>query len=188
MTVAGEHLDKTDLRRSAQAVRAQFAAAHPQAAEAVATWAPRLSARCVAAYRPIRSEIDPFPLARKFAADRWALPVLNGKEMSFRSWAEGEPLVQGPFGIEEPLGDTVEPDFLIVPLLAFTREGGRLGYGAGHYDRYMAAHPGIRTVGIAYSAQELQTLPLEKHDQTLTAIATEREWITIGEDLCVSSF
>ncbi len=72
------------------------------------------------------------------------------------------------------------PDVLLVPLLAFTRDGGRLGYGKGHYDRWLGAHPGRRTVGIAYAAQEMDALPLEPHDQPLDAILTERELIRVA--------
>ncbi|MEM8665753.1 MAG: 5-formyltetrahydrofolate cyclo-ligase [Pseudomonadota bacterium] len=116
-----------------------------------------------------------------------ALPVVSQNRMAFHLWREGERLVPGAFGIDEPTGRVVLPDLLLVPLLAFTRQGGRLGYGAGHYDRYIAAHQGVRTIGIAFAAQELPNLPLEDHDETLAAIATEREWIAISEDLCVSS-
>lgn len=183
-------MDKSALRRLAAARRAEAAAAVSDAGEALARNAPPLTARCVAAYRPIRTEIDPMPLARAILARgaALALPVVEPDGIVFRAWAEGEPLAtRGSFSIEEPQGPVVEPDLLLVPLLAFTREGGRLGYGAGHYDRYLAAHPGVRTVGVAFAAQELQELPLEPHDQRLDAIVTEEAFIAVKEGVCVSS-
>ncbi len=183
-------MDKSALRPIAAARRAEAAAQRPDAGAALARIAPPLAARCVAAYRPIRSEIDPMPLARTIVARgaALALPVVEPGGIVFRAWAEGEPLARhGRFAIEEPAGAMVEPDLVLVPLLAFTRAGGRLGYGAGHYDRYLAAHPGVRTVGVAFAAQELQELPLEPHDQRLDAIVTEEAFIAVKEGVCVSS-
>ena len=73
------------------------------------------------------------------------------------------------------------PDLLLVPLLAFDRRGHRLGYGGGYYDRTIAAHPGIRTIGCAYAAQEVQEVPAGPTDMRLDAIATERELILVAK-------
>jgi len=177
---------KAARRREALARRATAAAADAGAAAALAARVPPLTARIVAAYRPIRAEIDPMPLARAIIAcgATLALPTVNGQSMTFRAWREGEPLTRKRFGIEEPEGPVVTPDLLLVPLLAFTRAGGRLGYGAGFYDRYIAANPGVRTIGLAYAAQECPDLPVEAHDAPLAAIATEREFIAPGEFPC----
>ncbi|MBJ3777591.1 5-formyltetrahydrofolate cyclo-ligase [Acuticoccus mangrovi] len=178
---------KKGLRRDAMARRAAAAAAAPDAAERLAARAAALpAARTVSAYVAMRDEIDPLPLARALAARgmRLALPVVADKAMSFHAWADGEPLTPGPFGTMEPSGEAATPDLLLVPLLAFTRDGGRLGYGAGHYDRWLAAHPEAKTVGLAYAAQEVEALPIEPHDQPLDAILTEREFIRTKETLC----
>lgn len=172
---------KRTLREELKARRSDAARAAPAAGEQLAAHALKLSGACVAAYRPIRAEIDPLPLAMTIAGGGpIALPVTRGPHIFFRAWKPGEPLVRGAFGIEEPLGDEVEPDLVLVPLLGFTRRGERLGYGAGHYDRYLAAHPGVRAVGVAFAAQELTSLPTEPHDVFLEAIATERGIITCG--------
>ena len=184
MTVVDE---KAAIRKAALARRAEAHAARPDAGELLVAHAPPIHARCVAAYRPFRSEIDPLPLARAIVARgaSLALPVIAEGAMHFRAYSEGDTLVRGVLGIEQPTGPAVEPDCLLVPLLAFTRAGGRIGYGAGYYDRYIAGHPGVRTIGVAFAAQELQELPLETHDQPLTAVVTEEGWIEVGEGKCV---
>jgi 5-formyltetrahydrofolate cyclo-ligase len=70
------------------------------------------------------------------------------------------------------------PSFVLVPLLAFDRQGRRLGYGAGYYDRTLAALPGVPALGCAFAAQELDSVPVGPQDIPLAAIATERGIIT----------
>ncbi|MEM0907327.1 MAG: 5-formyltetrahydrofolate cyclo-ligase [Pseudomonadota bacterium] len=178
---------KRALRQHAMARRAEAAASNPSAGDALAQHAAHIATpRCVAAYRPIRNEIDPLPLARALVARgaSLALPVVDGGAIHFCAWREGEPLRKGKFGIEEPMGPKVSPDLLLVPLLAFTRQGDRLGYGAGHYDCYIASHPDITTIGVAFAAQEVQDLPIEDHDQALSLIVTEKTWIAPREATC----
>ena len=89
---------------------------------------------------PLKSEINPLPLLQKLAeaGARLALPAIagRGKPLIMRAWEFGAPLDRGQWGIREPKPDApeVEPDILLVPLLAFDRAGYRLGYGAGYYD------------------------------------------------------
>lgn len=154
-----------------------------RSAARLAAHAPRLPAGLVAAYRPIRGEIDPQPLAFAAGGATIGLPVTDGPIMHFRAFRDGDTLAKGAFGIEEPTGPPVLPDVLLVPLLAFTRAGARLGYGAGHYDRYLAAHGGV-AIGVAFAAQEVATLPVEPHDVPLHAVATEDEFIVCQEGAC----
>ena len=116
---------------------------------------------------------------------RLALPAVVDGRLVFRAHRPGVPLRPGPFGIAEPTGAALVPDLVLVPLLAFRRDGTRLGYGAGHYDRWLAAHPSARAVGLAYAAQEMPALPAEPHDAPLHAVLTERELIAVGEGACV---
>jgi len=180
VTVAEE---KAALRREAAARRAEAARAAPGAAEALAAHASALPpARIVSAYVAMRSEIDPMPLALALAGRgaRLALPALVDRRMVFRAWTPGEPLVPATFGTREPEGEELTPDLLLVPLLAFTREGVRLGYGAGHYDTWLGAHPHATAFGVAYAGQEFSALPREPHDVPLAGILTERERIATG--------
>ena len=74
------------------------------------------------------------------------------------------------------------PKALLVPLAAFDRRGGRIGYGKGHFDRAIAAleeqHP-ILTIGLAYAVQEIEQVPVEPHDRLLDMVVTESELIRV---------
>ena len=76
----------------------------------------------------------------------------------------------------QPTAQTVTPDFLFVPLVAFDQQGGRIGYGAGHYDATLTAlhaRSRVKTAGLAYAIQEIETVPHEAHDQRLDFVITQ---------------
>jgi 5-formyltetrahydrofolate cyclo-ligase len=113
------------------------------------------------------------------------VPVIAGAglPLDFSLWEPGCALREGPFGAMVPKVDRfIEPEILIVPLVAFDRAGGRLGYGGGFYDRTLE---GLRSrrptvaIGFAYSAQEAEGLPLEPTDQPLDMVVTEAEVISL---------
>ncbi|MEW5422435.1 5-formyltetrahydrofolate cyclo-ligase [Amorphus sp. 3PC139-8] len=135
----------------------------------------------VAGFWPIRDEIDVRPLMAEIAATghRLALPAIGADDrLVFREWADGVPLDPARFGTSEPGQDSPEchPTLLLVPLVAFDREGIRLGYGKGYYDgaiaRLSALGP-VRTIGVAFSTQEVDAVPAEPHDRRLDAVLTE---------------
>jgi 5-formyltetrahydrofolate cyclo-ligase len=142
----------------------------------------------VSGFMPLKSEFNPVPLLRKLAeaGARLALPAIagRGKPLIMRAWEFGAPLDRGQWGIREPKPDApeAEPDILLVPLLAFDREGFRLGYGAGYYDmtihRLRALKPVI-AVGIAFAAQEVPKIPTTPRDERLDLVLTEREVIDL---------
>ena len=133
----------------------------------------------VSGFWPIKEEIDIRPLMIELFGSgcQMALPVVQGrgKPLLFRAWRPGDPLEAGVFGTLQPSArrETVEPDALLVPLLACDEEGWRLGYGGGFYDRTLAALPGRRTIGCGFAAQQVAEVPTEAHDRALDAIATE---------------
>jgi len=140
----------------------------------------------VSGFMPMKTEIDPLPLMRKLEGQgaRLALPVLvgRGKPLVMRAWTFGEPLSKGVWGIREPEpeAEEVAPDILLVPLLAFDRAGGRIGYGGGYYDRTIAAlraKKQVMAVGIAFAAQEVPQVPVGAGDARLDLVLTEREVI-----------
>ena len=98
---------------------------------------------CVGVFYPVKSEVDISKLEAPLRAGgyRLALPVTVGATgMIFRRWDEGADLVDAGFGTVGPKADAPEvfPDCLLMPLLAFDARCNRLGYGAGHYDRYIS--------------------------------------------------
>jgi len=131
-------------------------------------------------YMPIRTEIDPLPAMEEAAAHGpVGVPVIRGAglPLEFSRWEPGCALKEGPFGALVPdVDDVFEPEILIVPLVAFDRTGGRLGYGGGFYDRTLErlrARRATLAIGFAYAAQEAEILPLEPTDQPLDMIVTE---------------
>ena len=139
----------------------------------------------LAGYAPMRSEIDPTPAMEEAAAHGpVGLPVIIAKAtpLQFHLWEPGCVMVPGAFGAKVPAaGAAMVPQILIVPLVAFNRAGGRLGYGGGFYDRTLqqlrAAGP-VMAIGFAYAAQEDPDLPLEPTDQPLDLIVTDQGIIT----------
>jgi 5-formyltetrahydrofolate cyclo-ligase len=181
---------KAALRRAAIARRDALAADERQAAaETIAAQAFPVAVPAdtiVSGFMPLKSEINPLPLMRQLAANgaRLALPVIagRGKPLIMRSWAFDDPLDRGQWTIREPKADAaeVEPDILLVPLLAFDRTGHRIGYGAGYYDRTIAglrARKSITALGLAFAAQEVPAVPATPGDARLDLVLTEREVI-----------
>ncbi|MBZ6378752.1 5-formyltetrahydrofolate cyclo-ligase [Pacificimonas flava] len=127
-------------------------------------------------YAPTTYEIDPGPCEVR-QHEPAALPWFADRtpNMIFRACG---PLVAGPWGLPQPDDDCeeIEPDVLIVPLLAATAAGDRLGQGGGHYDRYLErrtkAGTRPRTIGLAWDCQLVDSLPTEPWDVPLDFLAT----------------
>jgi 5-formyltetrahydrofolate cyclo-ligase len=181
---------KATLRRETAARRdALPAEARKAAAEAIAARKfPLVLApgTIVSGFMPLKSEINPLPLLRALAdaGATLALPVVagRGKPLVMRAWQWGEPLAAGVWGIREPKPEAVqvEPDILLVPLLAFDRAGHRIGYGAGYYDLTIAQLRGrkaVAAIGLAFAAQEIAAVPATPRDARLDLVLTEREVI-----------
>lgn len=143
----------------------------------------------VAGYWPMRGEIDVLPVLSVLAerGQVTALPVVINRKapLVFRRWAPGEVLEDGLYGTRHPPAEAgeVRPVCLLVPLLAFDRQGVRLGYGGGFYDRTLAALRAagpVVAVGVAYAGQEVDALPAEPHDERLDWVITEKEVISIA--------
>ncbi len=139
----------------------------------------------LAGYMAMRTEIDPTAAMEESAAHGpVGVPVILGERqpLKFREWSPGCAMVPGEFGAEIPdSGDWMTPEIVIVPLVAFDRSGGRLGYGGGFYDRTLEQLRAVRptlAIGFAYAAQEASELPLEPTDQPLDLIVTENGIIT----------
>lgn len=147
----------------------------------------------IAFYWPFKDEIDPRPLLESalLMKKNCYLPVLHPSKpgyLLFVEYRSDDKLVSNRFGIKEPLLgqraiiDTWILNLVLIPLLAFTPKGHRLGRGGGYYDRtfaltkrYRPNHP--KLIGLAYDLQCLQTLPHESWDVPLAGVATDKRFI-----------
>ncbi len=182
---------KADLRRAAlsrrrdldPSVRERFSARLAEEGLRLArSWRPRV----VSAFHPIQNEPDTLRLLAALAEAGFAtaLPITGarGGALTFRRWRPGDATTPGPMNIPEPTASAplVEPDLLFAPLSAFDRRGHRIGFGAGHYDRTLAAlraNGPIHAVGVGFATCEVAEVPSEPHDERLDFILTERELI-----------
>ena len=135
----------------------------------------------IGAYFPINYEIDSLKILSQLeiSGNKISLPVTKkGNQMDFFEWSYKDPLSIGKIGIPEPISKKkVYPDILLVPLVAFNKNKFRLGYGGGYYDRYIKKIKKIKkilTVGMAFSFQEVTTMPTNEHDEKLDFIFTDK--------------
>jgi 5-formyltetrahydrofolate cyclo-ligase len=174
------------LRRRLLAERAAFAD-RPDGLDAKAALArhlqilvTQLEPTCLGVYWPVRSEFNaPLALAQDAnpAALSMALPFVrkNPPHMHYRAWNGQPPTQVDEARIPASDGTEVTPDVVLVPCVGFTAAGYRLGYGGGYFDRWIAAHPQVTTVGIAWAFSELRGAEFEAqaHDRLLSLVLTE---------------
>lgn len=139
----------------------------------------------IAGFLPFRGEPDLTPAlsALADAGRRIWLPVVADTDMRFHRWRPGAKLSPNRFGIPEPLDgphcEIARLELVLTPLVAYSRNGARLGMGAGYYDRAFAftrRHPdaGPWLMGVAYTLQQVDGLPTDPWDVPLDAVLTER--------------
>ena len=142
-----------------------------------------MAGKTVSGFIPYLSEIDTRPLLKLLGAKgcTTCVPVVieNNAPLEFRTWAPGEPTVPGRWNIPVPEdgAPVVDPDYLLVPMLAYDLAGYRLGYGGGFYDRTLEklrAMKPVVAIGVAYSAQQVDAVVRGDHDQPLDWILTEK--------------
>ena len=111
------------------------------------------------------------------------LPRLEGDKMIYHLWHAEQPLLSGNYGLLEPspTAPTCTPDICIIPLVAFDQQGHRLGYGKGHFDRYLKLNPYVQTVGWAFDCQEVPAVFQEPHDQPLDCVITPTRILEFSE-------
>ena len=143
--------------------------------------AARFRGHVIAGYWPLACELDIRPLlsAAHEAGHRLCLPCTQrkGQPLIFRHWKPSHLLKAGPYATREPFAEqpVIMPSIVLVPMLAFTPYGERLGYGGGFYDRSieaLRARGQVFACGVAYAAQEAAALPTESFDQKLDGVLT----------------
>ena len=155
-----------------------FQAGQGQAAELLADVLAEHAGKALAGYMPMRTEIDPLP-AMAAHQGPVGVPVIMAPAtpLRFREWGPGLAMLAGEFGARIPAdGAWIEPQVVIVPLLAFDARGYRLGYGGGFYDRTLAglrARGKVLAIGFAFAAQEVDAVPIDGFDQRLDGLVTE---------------
>jgi 5-formyltetrahydrofolate cyclo-ligase len=131
----------------------------------------------ILSYAPLAGEISTLAIFAEFQnKHRLALPKVAGEDLCFIEVESLSSLVSGRFGLE-PSGGKEVRDFqecvALVPGVAFSREGHRLGFGKGFYDRFLAKHPEILRIGLAYDFQiQLNSWPIDPTDQAMDAVFT----------------
>ena len=144
----------------------------------------------IAGYYPSNYEVDILNFLKEASKKRYGivLPVIRtSNTMNFKFWVFEEPLYVSKFGTLEPKNSNreINPDLIMVPLVAFDNQLNRIGYGKGYYDRSLQK---IRknkkktvSIGIAYSFQQCTRIPANKHDFKLDYIFTERGIISSNQ-------
>ncbi len=170
---------KAEARKAAFAARKEaFAKGQGQAAEILADLLAAHRGKVLAGYMPMRTEIDPLAAMAAHQGPVGVPVILGpGQALKFREWSPGCAMEEGAFKAYIPVeGAWVEPEVVIVPLVAFDARGYRLGYGGGFYDRTLEglrARHAVIAVGFAFDAQEMPQVPIEDTDQKLDFIITE---------------
>lgn len=194
MNIRAEPLDPAELRVFRKELRARKiaereglpAAAQSEKTERIAAYVTalleELRPRVLSLTWPMRGEVDLRPVAATWlqadSARHAVLPVVVAPRMAmrFRSWTPETRMEVRLFGVHEPVeGEWLTPDHLLLPPVAFDHEGFRLGYGAGFYDRTLAAlSPRATAIGVAFELARCPTIHPQPHDWPLDWVVTER--------------
>ncbi len=143
------------------------------------------NAHTIAAFIPLRGELDPNPIveAARASNKKVTLPrVHEESELSFHYYNAGDPLHPSACGVHEPLPESPEAtpeeiDLVLVPGLAFDERGYRIGHGRGFYDRFLPRVPRATKIGVAYDFQLVAEVPRARWDQPVDYVVTDKRVI-----------
>ena len=140
-----------------------------------------ISADVIMAYVSYKSEVDTIPIINKLLLEgkKIVVPRVSDDDMDFYVISDLNNLEEGYKGIKEPASDCIkyEPagnEIMLLPGTVFDKRLFRVGYGKGYYDRYLARHKGITTIGLAYDFQLVDEVPVDTWDKGLDMIITEK--------------
>ena len=137
--------------------------------------------KSIGGYFPVNYEVDDLEVLKEFAKKNYqiSLPVIKKNfNMDFYKWSFDDPLKINQYGIPEPDSKKlIYPDVILVPLVAFDNNLNRLGYGGGYYDRVikkLSKKKKILKIGLAFSIQKINNVPVTKYDKKLDYIVTDK--------------
>jgi 5-formyltetrahydrofolate cyclo-ligase len=178
-------MDKPQLRRQFCSLREclpaeEVADASAALCQRLANWPVLREARIILTYLAFRNEPDLGLLFDLLPHVRWTVPRIEGQRLVLHPYDPAR-LVRHRFGMLEPAADlpVVDPitlDLVLVPGVAFDRQGGRLGFGGGYYDRLLPTTPALR-VGVTYDRCLADVLPCGEHDQRMDWVVTPTQEI-----------
>lgn len=180
---AMKDVDKMALRREMRAVLSSLEQKSMQERSALICNALRelicsCECRVVALFAPFGHEPDIWPVVEELSLKKCVLlPKVEGEVMQFYRYSS-DSLCRGAFGILEPMAGTpVSPcdiDVVLVPGVAFAKDGGRMGRGKGYYDKYLSRE-GFRglKIGVCFSEQVVERLPSEAHDVLMDVVISK---------------
>jgi len=141
----------------------------------------KLTKKNIGGYYPVNFELDDLSILKELEKKNFniSLPkIKKNYDMDFYRWSFNEPLKINKYGIPEPVSKIlIYPDILLVPLVAFDKKLNRLGYGGGYYDRLiekLTKRKKILKIGLAFSVQKINKVPINKYDKKLDYVLTNK--------------
>ena len=168
-------MDKKELRRQIREQKRamteeQIVAASQRLGELFCNCEYYKNAKTIYGYLPYNQEVRTVPMLEQAIKDgkRVAVPKCYGEEMRFIYMDDLNKVEKGYANIPEPIDDEPVADdktaLVLMPGMAFTKEGHRMGYGGGFYDKFLASEPDHPTVALCYDFQMLDYIPTEDYD------------------------
>lgn len=131
------------------------------------------------------SEIETMPFIKKWINKKQIfVPKIDNNTMNLVHITSLQELTEGHFGILEPTSTTYyteEVDLVITPSIVFDKNGYRLGYGKGYYDKYFAKNKYKTSIGLSYDKLLQERVPIDKYDKKVDIIITEEKTLIINE-------
>lgn len=176
-------MNKSELRRQIRDQKramtpAQIESASRQLGEKFAACPQYQAARTIYGYMPYNQEVRTVPMLERAMGEgkQVAVPKVYGDTMRFILVTDLTRMEKSSYGIPEPIDDGPVADdptaLVLMPGMAFTSQGDRMGYGGGYYDKFLAAEPAHPTVALCYDFQLVQSLPTEAYDIPVDLVLT----------------
>jgi 5-formyltetrahydrofolate cyclo-ligase len=144
----------------------------------------KIKNKTIGGYYPYNYEVNTLDILKNLEKKNYliSLPKISKNyKMNFYQWSSKDPLLVNTYGIPEPISKKkINPEILLIPLVAYDNKLNRLGYGGGFYDRYIAnqkKYEKIIKIGLGFSFQKIDKLPINEYDKKLDYIVTEKGFI-----------